>query len=133
MCSCRGTAGFVPCRVWRAGPKIFVCQAEEKNKVRSGIGGTRAARRRAAIPRRRGVRARMGALESVRGPAGDGLGSETCDGNLGSGLSAAGHHEDALSVKEAVLSTGAATWRTRRQLARRAEHWLAPRIRAWTT
>ena len=44
-------------------------------------------------------------LEDVRGPAGDGLGSEKRDEAAWKGLGAAGHHEDALSVRETELST----------------------------
>ena len=34
---------------------------------------------RATVPRRRGVRARVGVLEDVRGAAGEALDSEPCD------------------------------------------------------
>jgi len=51
------------------------------------------------------MRARVGVLEDVRRSAGGGLESVQGDELLGSGLSAAKHHEDALSVKEAELST----------------------------
>ena len=59
---------------------------------------------RARLPRRRAVRARVGVLEDVRGAAGDGLGSGLAMNVLGNGLSAAKHHEDALSVREAELA-----------------------------
>ena len=59
---------------------------------------------RARLPRRRGVRARMGVLEGVRGPARDGPSSATGDEALGNGISEAKLHEDALFVKEAQLS-----------------------------
>ena len=59
---------------------------------------------RARIPRRREVRARVGVLEDVRGPAGDGFARCMAMTVLGNGLSAAAHDEDALSVKETELS-----------------------------
>ena len=59
---------------------------------------------RAKVPRRRALCARVGVLEDVLGAAGEGLGSGSAMGALGGGLSAAGHHEDALTVREAELS-----------------------------
>ena len=60
---------------------------------------------RARVPRRRGVRARVGVLEDVRGAAGGRDWESACAMNvLGNGLSDAEHHEDALSVQEAELA-----------------------------
>ena len=61
---------------------------------------------RAKLPRHASVRmrARVGVLEDVRGPAGDGPGSGHGDEQLGNGLHEAKRHEDALSVREAELS-----------------------------
>ena len=105
MCSCRGTAGFVHVSCLAEQAKILVAEAEENNKVsqwhrwhtcglceqqyhgivRCALGW---ACWKAYVGRPETDWARRLAME-----------------NLGSGLSAAGHHEDALSVKEAVLST----------------------------
>ena len=70
-CSCRGTAGFAHVSCLAEQAKILVAEAEENNLA------TRCSERwnrwatcsslRAKLPRRRGVRARMGVLENVRG------------------------------------------------------------------
>ena len=59
---------------------------------------------RAMAPRLRGVRARVGVLEDVRGAAGDGSDSDTCNGAARERLHDGGHYEDALSVREAELA-----------------------------
>jgi len=105
MCSCRGTAGFVHVSCLAEQAKILCAEAEEKNKVSQwhrwhtcslceqqyhGVVACALGwgRWKAYVGRPETDWARRLAME-----------------NLGSGLSAAGHHEDALSVKEAVLST----------------------------
>ena len=58
---------------------------------------------RAKVPRRRGVCARVGVLEDVRGAAG-GWVRVNAMRTLGNGLSTADQNEDALSVREAELA-----------------------------
>ena len=60
---------------------------------------------RARVPRRCAVRARVGVLEDVLGPAGGGPVRGMAMHQLGKGLFEADHFEDALSVQEAELST----------------------------
>ena len=84
---------------------------------------------RARVPRRRAMRARVGVLEDVRRAAGEGLARGMAMNQLGNGLSAAGHHEDALSVREAELAMDAAPWRIRNNILVVQSHLLPARIK----
>ena len=100
-CACRGANwASRTCRAWRGRRQVAV----ERGRATCGGAVVHVWPVRARLPRRRGMRARMGLLEDVRGAAGDGPGSAKCDDVLGNGLLAANHYEDALSVQEAELS-----------------------------
>ena len=118
MCACRGTAGFAHVSCLAEQAKILVAEAEENNldvqskwkrwhmcslceqdTTASSYGALGWACWKTYVGRPEADWARMGAMTV-----------------LGNGLSAAGHHEDALSVKEAEVVYAAAPWRTRRSM-----------------
>ena len=92
-CSCRGTAGFAHVSCLAEQAKILVAEAEENNlddKVKCEVEAVAHVQPvRATVPRRRGVRARVGVLEDVRGSAGGGPARRMAMTQLGNGLSEA--------------------------------------------
>ena len=111
------------CRVWRSRRRF--CSRRPRRTIwtiRSGIGVVQVQAVRARLPRRRAMCARLGVLEDVLGPAGDGLAFEARRSAmhlLGNGLPRGTETpEDALSVRRGPtheLSTDAARWSNRRK------------------
>ncbi|CAH0375661.1 unnamed protein product, partial [Pelagomonas calceolata] len=102
MCACRGTAGFAHVSCLAEQAKILVAEVEESNldheaKTERWTRWYTCTR----LPRRRGVRARVGVLEDILGAAGGGCGSVLALRQLGNGLHGGDHDKDALSVRMA--------------------------------